>query len=67
MTHTLMNGLRRMQARWERRRRAAETYLALRALDTQTLRDIGLHRSELLSIAAELSGDAQSTRSRGLA
>ena len=36
----------------------------LAALDAVTLRDIGLHRSEAGSVAAELDGSAEPTRRR---
>jgi uncharacterized protein YjiS (DUF1127 family) len=54
--------LRRVVAEWERRRCAKATYAALRALDPRILRDLGFHRSELLSVAAEVAGVARSTR-----
>jgi uncharacterized protein YjiS (DUF1127 family) len=47
---------------WRQRRQARETYKALRELDTRTLHDIGLARSELRSIAAEVSGALEVTR-----
>ena len=47
---------------WRQRRQARETYRALRELDAHTLRDIGLDRSELRSIAAEVSGALEVTR-----
>jgi uncharacterized protein YjiS (DUF1127 family) len=47
---------------WRQRRQARETYRALRELDVRTLRDIGLDRSELHSIAAEVSGALEFTR-----
>jgi len=43
-------------------RRAAAVYDALRRLDDHTLRDLGFDRSEIRSVAAELSGEAQATR-----
>ena len=67
MPTTLLESLKRMRAQWARRRRAADTYAALSTLDTRTLRDIGLHRSELLSVAAELVGEADRTRARRFA
>ena len=67
MTTRLLQSFNRMRARWARHRRAADTYAALSTLDTCTLRDIGLHRSELLSVAAEISGEAERTRAARLA
>ena len=67
MPTNLLESFKRMHARWARRRRAADTYAALSTLDTRTLRDIGLHRSELLSVAAEIVGDAERTRARRFA
>ena len=67
MTTNLLQGFKRICARWARHRRAADTYAALSTLDTRTLRDIGLHRSELLSVAAEIVGDAERTRVRRFA
>ena len=55
---------RRGYARWARRRHARATYLALSEIDERTLRDLGLHRSELMSVATEISGGAESTRAR---
>lgn len=46
----------------ERRRLAGATYMVLRNLDAHTLRDIGLHRSESGSVAAEIAGAAEPTR-----
>jgi uncharacterized protein YjiS (DUF1127 family) len=67
MPTNLLESFKRMRARWARRRHAADTYAALSTLDTRTLRDIGLHRSELLSVAAEIVGDADRTRARRFA
>jgi uncharacterized protein YjiS (DUF1127 family) len=43
------------------------TYRALGELDARTLHDIGLERSELRSIAAELTGEAEPSRVHSLA
>lgn len=57
---------------WSHQQQARATYRALRGLDARTLRDIGFHRSEIRSVAAEISGAAEVTRihtvttSRGL-
>ena len=50
------------EAGTEQRREARATYLALRDLDARTLHDIGLHRSEILSVALELGGAFEATR-----
>jgi len=55
---------RRVAADFKRRQRARATYLALRTLDAHILRDLGFHRSELMSVAAELAGNADFTRAR---
>ena len=55
---------RRMVTRWKQRQQARATYAALRALDPRILRDLGFHRSELMSVAAEVVGVADSTRAR---
>jgi uncharacterized protein YjiS (DUF1127 family) len=54
--------LRRMHDRWSRRRSAHRTAEALGHLDTQALRDIGLTRGEIFSVAAETAGYADATR-----
>jgi uncharacterized protein YjiS (DUF1127 family) len=53
---------RRLSGRWRQRQQAWATYRALRDLDARTLRDIGLDRSELRSIAAEVGGAIEVTR-----
>lgn len=47
-----------------RRRRAARRFDDLRHLDERTLRDLGVTRSELTSVVAELGGRASATRRR---
>ena len=53
---------------WWRRRAAAarrrDEWRTLEGLDPATLRDLGLDRSELGSIQAELAGNAPATRRR---
>ncbi len=48
----------------QKRREARATYLALCDLDARTLHDIGLHRSEILSVALELADAFESTRAQ---
>lgn len=47
-----------------RRRRARRRFDDLRHLDERTLRDLGVTRSELASVVAELGGQASITRRR---
>ena len=62
VTQALAAMSHRLYGAWCRRQQAWATYRALRRLDARTLRDIGLDRSELPSIAAEVSGALEVTR-----
>ena len=59
---TAVGFARRSHARWSRLRQARATYLALSEMDERSLRDLGFHRSELMSVATEISGGAEPTR-----
>lgn len=50
--------------RHARRRFLRHTRLALQALPAHTLRDLGLDRSEIPSIAGEAAGECDATRAR---
>ena len=54
----------RSWAAWQRRRYALEIHRALRDLDAHTLRDLGLDRSEIHSLAAEMAGNTVAMRMR---
>lgn len=56
--------LRSLPAAVGRRARTARTMRALYRLDNRTLTDIGMHRSEIMSVAAEQHGGIPATRSR---
>jgi uncharacterized protein YjiS (DUF1127 family) len=58
--------IRRIVDQTKRRQHARATYLALRELDARTLGDIGIHRSEILSVAAELGGQVEASRVQSL-
>jgi len=55
---------RRAYARYRQRREANAFYEALRELDDHVLRDLGIDRSELRSVVAEATGEAEHTRLR---
>lgn len=49
--YTIADAARRWRAAWQRRRRVLRAYRILAQLDDATLRDLGLSRSELSSVA----------------
>ena len=55
--------LRSTAAAWERSRRRRAALSELESLDDHILQDIGVHRSELPSLVAEMTGEAVATRS----
>lgn len=62
----LADSVRQAHLAWQRRRAERAACDALNALDARLLRDIGLDRSELSSVAAELHGGALPDRRRVL-
>ncbi len=54
--------VRTLCARWKQQKRFDQTCRALGRLDARALRDLGLDRSEILSIAAEAAGYADRQR-----
>jgi uncharacterized protein YjiS (DUF1127 family) len=54
--------IRRVWERYRRRQQSRSIYHALHALDDRTLRDLGFHRCEIGSVAAEAAGEAEHTR-----
>jgi uncharacterized protein YjiS (DUF1127 family) len=59
---TVREWFRGVVERYQRRRQSRSIYHALRALDDRTLRDLGFHRCEIGSVAAEAAGEAELTR-----
>jgi uncharacterized protein YjiS (DUF1127 family) len=60
--HRLRDAVARVVFRYRRRRHARAITAALTGLDDPTLRDLGIHRSEIGSVAAEATGEAEQTR-----
>jgi uncharacterized protein YjiS (DUF1127 family) len=60
----LRRRLRAALANWRARRQIRATRLALMDLDAATLRDIGIVRTEIDSLAAETHGGVAVTRAR---
>jgi len=58
--------VRRLHASWSMARSARATCRALRQLDVRTLHDLGLDRSEMRSVAAEIAGESDRTRIQAL-
>jgi uncharacterized protein YjiS (DUF1127 family) len=54
--------VREVHARWLKRSRSRAIHAAFGELDDHALRDLGLHRSEIGSLAAEVTGGAERTR-----
>ncbi len=52
----LAAGMRQLYTSWQRQQRVSATFRALSALDTRTLRDLGIDRSEILSLANAAAG-----------
>jgi uncharacterized protein YjiS (DUF1127 family) len=57
---------RRAYARYRQRREASALRDTLRQLDDRMLHDLGFDRSEISSVAAEFTREAESTRLRVL-
>jgi uncharacterized protein YjiS (DUF1127 family) len=57
---------RRAHARRQQKQQAGAIYDALRELDDRTLHDLGFDRSEITSVAAEVTGRAEPARVRAL-
>ena len=51
----------RLVAAWQRQRLHRATVATLGGLDDRTLHDLGLHRSEIGGVAAEVAGSAEPT------
>ena len=66
MVDALRDQARGWTVRWKQYQLQCATYRALRQLDARTLHDIGLTRSELRSVAVELTGESEPTRAHAL-
>ena len=55
---------RRAFARYRKRRQMQASHAAFRRLDDRMLRALGLHRSEIMPVTAESTGEAEYTRMR---
>ena len=62
--HTVVRALRVAAGNWERAEQRRATVRALRELDDRTLRDLGVHRSELTSVAYDLERNEPTARLR---
>ena len=64
MRASVADFVRPLVDKWKQRQHAAATYCALQRLDSRTLRDLGFHRSEIQSLAAEVAGYTNFTRTQ---
>ena len=62
VAHSFVDTLSALTAAWQRARRQRAALRELEALSDHMLHDIGLSRSELYSIVAEVTGAAPATR-----
>jgi uncharacterized protein YjiS (DUF1127 family) len=60
--HRVRDAVAQAWLNYRRRRHTRAIYSALADLDDRTLRDLGFHRSEIWSVAAEATGEAEQTR-----
>lgn len=67
LADTVANAVRTVADVLRRRRELARTLRDVERLDAATLRDLGLHRSEAGSVAAELHGFAEASRRLSIA
>lgn len=64
LARSLAHTIRQAMARFQRHRAARHTERALAALDDRTLRDLGLYRCELSSVAAHADDPRRARRLR---